>query len=353
MPYTAAWNEAAPLGTIMAADLDLELRNLKRDSRERIAGIFGLNAAEFAADPIVPKSLALTGALSCGAFSATTGAFSGAVSAASFNQSASSGFVRAINLRNTGSASGYVGIAFGDDLSDINSTIVQFTRGHATKPGFLQIGTETDTTLALMTQGSHRMTITGAGVTNFTGAVTLSSTLTQNVAASAAVLNFTATAVGVSIGQRWVKSDGNHYATIAGIQAANEFGAGTAANDLLISADRGGDVRLATHASGGNPDTRLLVKNGGQVLIGTTVTAGVSGGELSIGNSRGYKATNAAGTSGVTMMYLDGSDRTVLQLNSTRLVFGDALISGSAGAIAGYIEVLIGGTNRKIPYHAV
>ena len=70
----------------------------------------------------------------------------------------------AIALRNTSSASGYVGIKFGDDLSDVNSTIRQFTRGHASKPGFMQIGTETDTSLALQTWGVHRLLITGAGV---------------------------------------------------------------------------------------------------------------------------------------------------------------------------------------------
>lgn len=61
--YTQAWDETQPPGTALANTLDTIIQNDKRDTRERVAGIFGLNLAQWTADPIVPISLTLSGAL--------------------------------------------------------------------------------------------------------------------------------------------------------------------------------------------------------------------------------------------------------------------------------------------------
>jgi hypothetical protein len=63
MAYSRVWDETSPAGTALAASLDTIIQNTKTDFRERVAGIFGLTALEFAADPIVPKTLALSGNL--------------------------------------------------------------------------------------------------------------------------------------------------------------------------------------------------------------------------------------------------------------------------------------------------
>lgn len=76
MPYTRAWDETQPPGTALAATLDTIIQNFKTDTRERVAGIFGLNLAEFSADPIVPKTLTLSGAFA--ALNITVGAGSAA-----------------------------------------------------------------------------------------------------------------------------------------------------------------------------------------------------------------------------------------------------------------------------------
>lgn len=68
MGYSRAWNEATPTGSDLANQLDTIIQNTKIDFRERIAGIFGLTALEFAADPIVPKTLTLSGALVAASF---------------------------------------------------------------------------------------------------------------------------------------------------------------------------------------------------------------------------------------------------------------------------------------------
>lgn len=58
--YTRAWDETVDGSTVAADSIDAELDKIRVDLRERIGGIFGLNAAEFAADPIVPKSLTVS-----------------------------------------------------------------------------------------------------------------------------------------------------------------------------------------------------------------------------------------------------------------------------------------------------
>lgn len=61
MAYTRVWSETRPDGALVnASQIDDEMRFTRVDFRERVAGIFGLNAAEFAADPIVPKTLGLS-----------------------------------------------------------------------------------------------------------------------------------------------------------------------------------------------------------------------------------------------------------------------------------------------------
>lgn len=57
MPYAAVWDEAAPVGTAAASDIDLFIRNAKRDVRERIVDV--LDVVDFTVDPIVPRALKL------------------------------------------------------------------------------------------------------------------------------------------------------------------------------------------------------------------------------------------------------------------------------------------------------
>lgn len=57
MPYTRTWDETTPLGSSAAANLDTYIQDSKTDIRERLAGVLGLNLAQFTADPIVPLSL--------------------------------------------------------------------------------------------------------------------------------------------------------------------------------------------------------------------------------------------------------------------------------------------------------
>lgn len=50
MPYTRAWDETAPLGSLSAKQIDNQFRDLKTDIRERLDTILG--AGKWATDPI-------------------------------------------------------------------------------------------------------------------------------------------------------------------------------------------------------------------------------------------------------------------------------------------------------------
>lgn len=64
MAYTRAWSETRPDGAVVMADqIDDELQYTRVDFRERIAGAWGMNAAQFAADPIVPISFTVSTSL--------------------------------------------------------------------------------------------------------------------------------------------------------------------------------------------------------------------------------------------------------------------------------------------------
>lgn len=69
MAYTRTWDETQPLGSALASTIDDIFRTVKVDLRERLAGIFGMSAGQFAADPIAPISLTLSGALIAGSLS--------------------------------------------------------------------------------------------------------------------------------------------------------------------------------------------------------------------------------------------------------------------------------------------
>lgn len=60
MPYTRVWDETQPPGTALANTLDTIIQNFKTDVAERLEGIFGLSTVQFAADPIVPRTLTLS-----------------------------------------------------------------------------------------------------------------------------------------------------------------------------------------------------------------------------------------------------------------------------------------------------
>jgi len=51
---------------------------------------------------------------------------------------------------------------------------------------------------------------------------------------------------------------------------AGNFGADTQSNDSSFGAQQGGRIHFATHSAGGNPITRMIVTNAGNVGIGTT-----------------------------------------------------------------------------------
>ena len=89
MPYTRVWSTTRPDGATVAANtLDSEIQFVRKDLEERIAGIFGLNTAQFAADPIVPISLTLSGQLE-----AATGNYTGALVAVGAGTNVTPGYV--------------------------------------------------------------------------------------------------------------------------------------------------------------------------------------------------------------------------------------------------------------------
>lgn len=73
MAYTRVWDETTPSGASFAADLDVDIQQFKTDIRERFASVFGLDFAEFSADPIAPKTLSLATGLVLGTTPALTG----------------------------------------------------------------------------------------------------------------------------------------------------------------------------------------------------------------------------------------------------------------------------------------
>lgn len=74
---------------------------------------------------------------------------------------------------------------------------------------------------------------------------------------------------------------------------------------------------------------------------------------IRVPNNTAYKARNAANTADVDLVSLDTSDRLTLNANSVGLAIVNASSAGTAGAVAGYLNVMVSGTAYKIPLHAV
>ena len=86
---------------------------------------------------------------------------------------------------------------------------------------------------------------------------------------------------------------------------------------------------------------------------------GYSFAAIAIPNNSPIRARNSAGNSENNILYLDasdichvGADAAFLSLDAP-LGMTDQVITGSAGAIAGYITVFINGTQRKMAFYAV
>jgi hypothetical protein len=61
MAYTRSWDETKPNGATTAANtLDTEIHHARVDLRERITALFAMSSADFSADPVVPRAIALT-----------------------------------------------------------------------------------------------------------------------------------------------------------------------------------------------------------------------------------------------------------------------------------------------------
>lgn len=121
-----------------------------------------------------------------------------------------------------------------------------------------------------------------------------------------------------------------------------------------------GSARYRWFAADGTTE-RMQLTTGGILLVGTTVTTGASAGHVVLANSAALRGVNAAGSSTLALLALDGSNQTTLTLGSAAFVLSEALtqttIGANGGASAltanpvGYLTVNIAGSNRIIPFY--
>lgn len=81
----------------------------------------------------------------------------------------------------------------------------------------------------------------------------------------------------------------------------------------------------------GAANTNFAITELGQVLVGNLVTSTMGNGEVSLGNSKYYRASNAAGTASTTLIGLSNTD-VVFVANGTNNV---ALAAGGGAALVG------------------
>lgn len=207
--------------------------------------------------------------------------------------------------------------------------------GTATTPtnGQLLIGNGTGFTLATLTAGA------GIGVSNASGAITISASGVSSVSASAPLSSSGGTTPNISLGTVGVANGGTGLTSYTTGDVLYASGAATVAKladvatgSALISGGVGvapsyGKIGLTTHVSG-----TLPVANGGTGIASTPTN-----GQLPIGNGTGYTA--AALTAGTGVVITNGAGSITVGTNAvtgsvgSTLVLRDASGNFSAGTI--------------------
>lgn len=82
------------------------------------------------------------------------------------------------------------------------------------------------------------------------------------------------------------------------------------------------------------------------IRVGTSV-AGTTG-QVVLAHGASYATVNAAGSTVLSLLAVDSSNRTTLNLNSLALMLANASTSATAGAVSTYLNVRLGGTDYKI-----
>lgn len=197
MPYLRVWDETSPPGTILANTIDTEFQHLKTDIRERVAGIFGLNLAQFTADPIVPLSLTVPSFLGPVTFAGLvtgsagfSGNLTGTILTASQGNITSLGTLTAlavtgtVSLGATPALSGFIALP---NLGTIksrnfaNSADLILIHGDASDRLSLLNGAASLASSGLLTATTFAGNLTGTILTASQGNITLLGTLTSLV----------------------------------------------------------------------------------------------------------------------------------------------------------------------------
>lgn len=243
------------------------------------------------------------------------------------------------------------------------AAIALYGNEHATQPGnlIIQPGEAGVTRFNCGASGAEAGRITAGGV------LAIGTTVTAGSAAGDLVLGNTRQIRGVNAG-------GTGTGPIAAIGASNQLILGTGLavsvgahtvttagpDDLVLGnaralrwANAAGTSAISALSLG--TDNHLYVAQNltSAVAIGSPASlAGATSGDVVLANAKALRGVNAAGTTTVPLITLDPTNQTTLGLNTAALAFTNAIVHGSAGAVAGYIEVVVNGTTRKIPYHA-
>lgn len=85
--------------------------------------------------------------------------------------------------------------------------------------------------------------------------------------------------------------------------------------------------------------------------FGTGVSTGASVNDIVIPNASTLRGVNVAGTNTLPLVSIGGSNRTTIHGNANIVDLLDWATTGSAGALAGYIQITVAGINARIPYH--
>ena len=276
MAYTRTWDNTRPNGaTTNASTIDSEIQYTRVDLEERVSALFGMSASDFAADPVVPRKIALThGTLTDDAqtISATV----------TWNDAADTFTAIKLNVTNTASAAGskLIDLQVGGvsmfnvgrtgnvnivTLSPAQGTItadaamidavVTWNNGAVTFNAWKLNVTNTASAAAsklidLQVGGVTQFNVTRAGVGTLTGALAIGGALTGATTGtfSGAVSATTLTASTAFVGPGTVSTTG--VVRLANLGAVKARNAANSADIELISLDPSDVIQIGGSASG-------------------------------------------------------------------------------------------------------
>lgn len=96
---------------------------------------------------------------------------------------------------------------------------------------------------------------------------------------------------------------------------------------------------------------RMRINSAGVLCVGHAVAAGVAG-QVLLPNAVAFGSLNGAGNGSLSLISATSANRTQIHCNGTILNFDNALTQATAGAVATYLRVRVGGVDRVIPVHA-